>query len=168
MRALAIAATGMSAQQPISKSSPTTSPTSTRPASSGPGPNSRICSTRPSGRGHARPRNQNLIPEGAQVGLGTRAAAVRNLHIQGAFTNTGNKLDVALNGRGWFQVSNADGEQFYTRAGAFNKNATGQLVTMDGYMVQPAMTIPHNATDVVVNETGQVFAVHWHGTTRCN
>ena len=102
--------------------------------------------------------NQNFIPEGAQVGLGTRAAAVRNLHIQGALTNTGNKLDVALNGRGWFQVSNAAGEQFYTRTGAFNKSATGQLVTSDGYTVQPGITIPVNATDVVINESGQVFA----------
>jgi flagellar basal-body rod protein FlgG len=101
--------------------------------------------------------NQNFIPEGAQVGLGARAAAVRNLHIQGALANTGNKLDLALNGRGWFQVASPSGEHFYTRAGAFSKNASGQLVTADGYAVQPGITVPANATDVVVNETGQVF-----------
>jgi flagellar basal-body rod protein FlgG len=101
---------------------------------------------------------QEAIPEGAQIGLGTRTAAVRNLHMQGALTNTGNKLDMALNGRGWFQVANANGENLYTRAGAFNKNATGQIVTADGYVVQPAMTIPTDATDVIVNETGQVYA----------
>ena len=86
-----------------------------------------------------------------------RTTAIRNLHMQGALTSTGNKLDLALNGRGWFQVAGANGEQFYTRAGAFNKNATGQIVTADGYVVQPAMTIPQNATEVIVNETGQVY-----------
>ena len=101
---------------------------------------------------------QEAIPEGAQIGLGARTAAVRNLHMQGALTNTGNKLDLALNGRGWFQVANANGENLYTRAGAFNKNATGQIVTADGYVVQPAMTIPTDATEVIVNETGQVYA----------
>ena len=101
---------------------------------------------------------QEAIPEGAQIGLGARTVAVRNLHMQGALTSTGNKLDLAFNGRGWFQVTNANGENLYTRAGAFNKNATGQIVTADGYVVQPAMTIPTDATDVVVNETGQVYA----------
>ena len=76
----------------------------------------------------------------------------------GRADQTGNKLDLALNGRGWFQVAGANGETFYTRAGSFNKNATGQIVTADGYVVQPAMTIPPNATEVVVNETGQVYA----------
>ena len=72
-------------------------------------------------------------------------------------TSTGNKLDLALNGRGWFQVAGPNGETFYSRAGAFNKNATGQIVTGDGYIVQPAMTIPPNASEMTVNETGQVF-----------
>ena len=97
------------------------------------------------------------FPKGAQVGLGVRTTAIRNLHLQGALTNTGNKLDLALNGRGWFQVAGANGEAFYTRAGAFNKNATGQIVTADGYVVQPAMTIPQNTTEVTINETGQVY-----------
>jgi flagellar basal-body rod protein FlgG len=101
---------------------------------------------------------QEAVPEGAQIGLGTRTAAVRNLHMQGALNNTGNKLDLALNGRGWFQVANTNGENLYTRAGSFNKNATGQIVTVDGYVVQPAMTIPTDATEVIVNETGQVYA----------
>jgi flagellar basal-body rod protein FlgG len=101
---------------------------------------------------------QEAIPEGAQIGLGVRTTAIRNLHTQGALTNTGNRLDLALNGRGWFQVAGANGESFYTRAGAFNKNATGQIVTADGYVVQPAMTIPQNTTEVTINETGQVYA----------
>jgi flagellar basal-body rod protein FlgG len=100
---------------------------------------------------------QDAVPEGAQIGLGVRTTAIRNLHMQGALANTGNKLDLALNGRGWFQVAGANSETFYTRAGSFNKNATGQIVTADGYVVQPAMTIPQDATEVTVNETGQVY-----------
>jgi flagellar basal-body rod protein FlgG len=101
---------------------------------------------------------QNGVPEGAQLGLGVRAGAVRNLHMQGSMTNTTNKFDLALKGRGWFQVAGSNGEVFYTRAGAFNKNATGQIVTLDGYLVQPTITVPQNATDIIINETGQVFA----------
>lgn len=108
---------------------------------------------------------QEPIPEGALIGLGVRTVAVRNLHLQGALTQTGNKLDLALNGRGWFQVSGPNGETFYTRAGAFNKNATGQLVTADGNVVQPTMTIPQTATEVTVNETGQVFIRNGTETT---
>lgn len=98
------------------------------------------------------------VPEGAQIGLGVRTAAVRNLHIQGALTNTGNKLDLALNGRGWFQVVAADGQNVFTRAGAFNTNATGQIVTGDGLTVVPTMLVPTNATDITVSQSGVVTA----------
>jgi flagellar basal-body rod protein FlgG len=101
---------------------------------------------------------ENIVPEGAQVGLGVRLAAVRNLHIQGALTQTGNSLDVAINGRGWFQVQGSNSEVFYTRAGAFNKNASGQIVTTDGYVVQPSITIPNNATKVTIDQNGIVYA----------
>jgi len=100
----------------------------------------------------------NTIPEGAQLGLGVRTAAIRNLHIQGALANTGNRLDVALNGRGWFQVTDANGETVYTRAGAFNTNAAGTIVTADGYIVSPVMVIPTNALDVTVSQSGLVSA----------
>lgn len=102
---------------------------------------------------------QESSPEGAYVGLGVRTAAIRNLHAQGALTQTSNKLDLGLNGRGWFQVAGPNGDLFYTRAGAFNKNAQGQLVTLDGYEVQPSITIPEEARDIIINDTGQVFAV---------
>jgi flagellar basal-body rod protein FlgG len=102
---------------------------------------------------------QDATPEGAYIGLGVRTAAIRNLHMQGALTQTSNKFDLALNGRGWFQVAGPNGDIFYTRAGAFNKNDQGQIVTLDGYQVQPAITIPPDARDVIVNETGQVFIV---------
>ena len=96
------------------------------------------------------------VPEGAQVGLGVRTAAIRSLQIQGALTNTGNALDLAINGRGWFQVTTPAGDTVYTRGGAFNTNATGQVVTADGYIVTPPILIPQTATSVTVSQTGVV------------
>lgn len=101
---------------------------------------------------------QEAVPEGSQIGLGVRPAAVRNLHVQGSLAQTGGRLDLAITGRGWFHIAGANGEQLYSRAGAFSKNATGQIVTVDGYQVQPAITVPANATDITFNESGQVFA----------
>lgn len=100
---------------------------------------------------------QNAVPEGAEIGLGVRTVAIRNLHLQGSLANTGNPLDLALNGRGWFQINGPNNETLYTRAGAFNKNANGEIVTAEGYAVQPGITIPVDATEVVVNESGQVY-----------
>lgn len=100
----------------------------------------------------------NAVPEGAQLGLGVRLSAIRNLFLQGPLAETGNKLDVAINGQGWFQVAGPDGETLYTRAGAFNSNGSGQLVTTDGYPIEPAITIPANTIDVHINQVGQVFA----------
>ena len=102
--------------------------------------------------------NQSVVPEGAMVGLGVQTAAVRNLHIQGALNQTGNPFDVAMVGRGWFQIQNAAGETLYSRAGAFNVNATGQLVTLDGNLVEPNIVVPTDAVEVKITETGQVFA----------
>jgi flagellar basal-body rod protein FlgG len=98
------------------------------------------------------------VPEGAQVGLGVRTAAIRSLQIQGAMTNTGNTLDLAINGRGWFQVTTPNGDTVYTRDGALNTNANGQLVTTDGYLVTPTITIPPTATSVTISQTGLVTA----------
>ena len=102
--------------------------------------------------------NDSIVPEGASIGLGVKTTAIRNLHIQGSLVSTGNKFDLALTGPGWFQIEGSDGETLYTRAGAFNTNANGDLVTADGYAVQPAITVPADAVQIVVNKTGQVFA----------
>lgn len=102
--------------------------------------------------------NQSVIPEGAMVGLGVQTAAVRNLHIQGALNQTGNPYDVAMVGRGWFQIQNPTGETLYSRAGAFNINGTGQLVTLDGNLVEPNIVVPTEAIEVKISESGQVFA----------
>jgi flagellar basal-body rod protein FlgG len=102
--------------------------------------------------------NSSLVPEGVSIGLGVKTSAVRNVHVQGGLTSTGNNLDLALTGNGWFQIEGAEGQTLYTRAGSFNTNATGQLVTVDGFSVVPAITVPPDALDIVVNKTGQVFA----------
>lgn len=99
-----------------------------------------------------------IIPEGAQIGLGVRTAAIRQLHIQGSLNNTGNKLDVAITGRGWFQISAPDGQTLYSRDGSFSLNANSQLVTSDGYLVIPQITVPQNTTDININESGLVTA----------
>ncbi|MGJ8572206.1 MAG: flagellar basal-body rod protein FlgG [Hoeflea sp.] len=102
--------------------------------------------------------NQAIVPEGAHVGLGVQTSAVRNLHIQGSLVGTSNKLDMALVGRGWFQIETPDGETQYSRAGAFNTNAEGQLVTIDGYVVVPGITFPDETSEVMVSRTGQILA----------
>jgi flagellar basal-body rod protein FlgG len=99
-----------------------------------------------------------VVPEGAQLGLGTRLSAIRLLNLQGPLADTGNQLDLALNGSGWFQVTNPNGETLYTRAGAFNISASGQIVTADGYPVEPALTVPPGTTKIEINQTGEVFA----------
>ncbi len=160
MRALAIAATGMSAQQlnveVIANNIANINTTAFKRARAE-FTDLLYQDERPAGvpnRG-----NQQPIPEGAQVGLGVRNAAIRNLHIQGALTSTGNKLDLAINGRGWFQIEGANGQTFYTRAGSFNKNAEGQIVTIDGNLLTPQITVPADTTEIVVNESGEVFAL---------
>ncbi|MBB4005034.1 MAG: flagellar basal-body rod protein FlgG [Aurantimonas endophytica] len=101
---------------------------------------------------------EGVVPEGAQLGLGTRLSAIRNIHLQGTLNQTGNRLDLALNGQGWFQVQGPNAEVMYTRDGAFNTNGDGQLVTLDGFAVEPAINVPQNTTEVIINESGQVFA----------
>jgi len=106
----------------------------------------------------------NSIPEGAQLGLGTRLTAIRSVQLQGPLANTGNKLDVAINGGGWFQVKNNNGETLFTRSGSFNTNENGKIVTADGYEVQPSITVPTGTIDVHINQSGEVYA-HLAGQT---
>jgi flagellar basal-body rod protein FlgG len=107
----------------------------------------------------------SVVPEGAQIGLGVRTAAIRPLEIQGSLTNTNNQLDMAVTGRGWLQVQSPSGETLYTRAGSFSTNATGQIVNTDGYPVMPNMVVPNNATAITVSETGIVSATIGGQTT---
>lgn len=97
-------------------------------------------------------------PSGIQVGLGVRTASVQKLFAQGDMSNTGNQLDVAIEGDGFFQIQNPDGTNSYTRAGSFQLNETGQIVTNDGYVVDPAITIPSDALKVTIAADGTVSA----------
>jgi flagellar basal-body rod protein FlgG len=98
----------------------------------------------------------NVVPTGVQVGAGVKAGSVYRITGQGTLTNTGNTFDLAINGPGYFQVLLPSGETAYSRAGNFSVNAQGQLVTADGYLVQPTITIPQNSTNVTVSQQGQV------------
>jgi flagellar basal-body rod protein FlgG len=98
------------------------------------------------------------VPEGAQIGLGVRTAAIRSVNLQGSLTSTGNTLDLAISGRGWFQVTTANGDTVYTRDGSFSPNAQGQLVTGDGLLVTPNIVLPQNATAITISQSGLVTA----------
>ena len=105
------------------------------------------------------------VPVGAQIGLGVRTAAIRSINIQGSLTSTGNSLDLAVNGRGYFQVTTANGDTIYTRDGALALNAQGQLVTSDGLLISPAIVVPTTATAVNVSQSGLVTATIPGSTT---
>lgn len=98
-------------------------------------------------------------PAGIQVGLGVRPAAVTKVFSQGELIGTENELDVAIDGKGFFQVELPNGDTGYTRAGAFNLDSNGTIVNSNGYTVLPALTIPEGATEISISDTGLVSAV---------
>jgi flagellar basal-body rod protein FlgG len=95
-------------------------------------------------------------PLGLEAGLGSRAVATARNFASGNLRSTGAPLDFAIEGQGFFQVTLTGGETGYTRAGAFHLNGQGQIVTADGYSVEPQITIPPNATTVTVSKDGIV------------
>lgn len=99
-----------------------------------------------------------IVPSGIQLGLGVKLAAVYRIHEQGNLTATDNTFDLAVQGKGYFQILLPTGETAYTRDGTFQLNASGEIVTHDGYTVQPGITIPSTAIDVTVNASGEVLA----------
>ena len=98
-------------------------------------------------------------PTGIQVGLGVRPAAVQKLFTEGDLIQTGNELDVAIEGAGFFQVDLPNGETAYTRAGAFKRDSNGRLTNSDGYPVTPGITIPEGSRKITISETGVVSAI---------
>ncbi|MEZ4483717.1 MAG: flagellar basal-body rod protein FlgG [Syntrophotaleaceae bacterium] len=96
------------------------------------------------------------VPTGVQVGLGSRVAAVQKIFTTGDIQQTGNDLDLAIEGSGFFQVSMPNGETAYSRAGAFKKDGTGRMVTSDGYPLYPEIVIPENATQISIGQYGTV------------
>ena len=108
----------------------------------------------------------NLVPTGVEVGNGARVAATSKVFTQGQLTNTGEKLDLAIQGEGFVEVQRPDGTFAYTRDGSFKLNAQGQVVTIDGLPVLSGFQpIPSNATAVTVSSTGQVTVQTSSGTT---
>jgi flagellar basal-body rod protein FlgG len=99
-----------------------------------------------------------IVPSGVAIGLGVKLAAVYRIHEQGNLSATDNTFDLALQGKGFFQVELPSGETSYTRDGTFQLNASGEIVTHDGYKLLPGITVPSNAIDVTVNASGEVLA----------
>ncbi len=100
--------------------------------------------------------NTTQVPTGIQIGLGSRLAAVTKIFTTGDFSQTGNELDMAIEGDGFFQIQLPDGTTAYSRSGAFKKDNTGRVVTSDGYPLLPAITIPANATKTSIGNDGTV------------
>ena len=96
------------------------------------------------------------LPTGLSLGTGVRTVATQKLHTQGNFIQTNNKYDLAIQGKGFFQILKPNGDVGYTRNGEFNLNSTGQLVTTSGYSVQPDIIIPENALSVTIGSDGIV------------
>lgn len=101
----------------------------------------------------------NVVPTGVQIGHGVKAGSVYRITEQGSMTRTDNRFDVAINGRGFLQVTLPSGETAYTRAGNLAVNDQGQLVTEDGYLIQPQITVPQDAVDVAISKSGQVQVI---------
>ncbi len=111
------------------------------------------------------PSTQSIqLPTGIQIGLGTRAAATTRSFQQGAFQQTGNPLDLVIEGNGFFQVTTPSGDTAYTRSGAFKMDSSGTLCTSDGYPLEPPLAIPTDATEISVTNNGTV-AVQQPGST---
>ncbi len=98
-----------------------------------------------------------IVPSGVQLGLGVKLAAVYRIHEQGNLEATDNTFDLAIQGKGFFQITLPTGETAYTRDGTFQLDNNGNVVTHDGFQISPAITIPNNAIDVTINQSGEVL-----------
>jgi len=104
-------------------------------------------------------------PTGIQVGLGVKTASVQKLFTQGDLSSTNNQLDVAIEGDGFFQVTRPDGTIAYSRTGSFRLDQNGQLVTADGFVVAPGITIPPDALGITIGQDGTVSVKQPNNTT---
>jgi len=104
------------------------------------------------------PIGASVVPVGQQVGLGVNVSDSEKVFTQGSLVQTGNNLDVAIEGDGFFQITLPDGTTAYTRDGSFKEDANGSIVTAEGYFVQPQITIPQNAISVNIASDGSVTA----------
>ena len=104
----------------------------------------------------AQSSQDTQLPSGLSLGTGVRVVATEKLHSQGNIEQTDNPMDLALQGRGFFQILQPDGQIAYTRSGAFQINGDGEVVTADGHRLQPSMSIPDNALSITVGSDGTV------------
>ena len=100
-----------------------------------------------------------IAPSGMSIGTGVRVVATEKLHTQGNIVQTGSPLDMAIQGRGFFQILRPDGTIGYTRDGSFQINENGEMVTANGFPLQPSITIPQNAQSVTISQDGIVSVV---------
>lgn len=105
-------------------------------------------------------------PVGIEVGLGVKTSATTKVFTEGVLTSTGNSLDVAIEGQGFFQIIQSDGTTAYTRDGSFKVDPTGQLCTTDGYLLMPQITIPQNAVEITISPDGNVSVKSGNETTQ--
>ena len=98
----------------------------------------------------------NILPVGIELGSGVKTVGTPRLMTQGPLSQTGGRLDVAIQGDGWFKIQMPDGTFTYTRDGSFQEDSQGRIVTAQGNVVQPTITIPQNATGLTINSQGQV------------
>ncbi len=104
----------------------------------------------------AQSSQDTRLPTGLQLGTGVRTVATEKIHTMGNIIQTNNSLDVAIQGRGFIQVLQPDGNLAYSRDGSFHMDQTGQLVTSSGFVIQPAITIPNNSTSITIGSDGVV------------
>ncbi len=98
------------------------------------------------------------VPSPTQIGHGARLVATQKINLTGSFQNTGNDYDIAIEGEGFFQVTMPDGTLAYTRDGSFKRDSQGRVVTSEGYVLEPAITVPDNATGITISSDGRVTA----------
>lgn len=106
----------------------------------------------------AQSSQDTQLPSGLMLGTGVRVVATEKMFTQGNILQNGNPLDVAVQGRGFFQVLLPDGSLSYTRDGTFQRNAQGEVVTANGYSVQPSITLPDGAQSITIGSDGVVSA----------
>jgi flagellar basal-body rod protein FlgG len=119
-------------------------------------------------KGSVSSRPGQAVPGGVVSGQGVRLAAVYRVSEQGTLASTANTFDLAIQGEGYFQVLLPNGDTAYTRDGAFQLDATGQLVTHDGFALQPGISIPAAAIDVIINASGEVLVTGGTGEEASN
>lgn len=159
MRALKIAATGMSAQQMrVETISNNLANMNTTGYNARRAEFSDLHYQQMARAGTVNAADGTVLPTGIQLGLGVRPSAITIHLAQGALSATGNDLDLAIDGGGFLEVALPSGETAYTRDGSLKRSAEGLIVTSDGYSVAPEITIPDDARSISINSAGEIYA----------